>query len=156
MGSAGWSGLFCNQFSLSAAVPRPRTQGEGPMESSQVPLFVEDLNEAIRATINALGGMKAVGVELRPEKSAVDAGKWLADCLNPDKRDRLAPDQLAYIRRRGRIAGCHILASFEMQDAGYAPPVALEPEDERAALQREFVHAVKALEVIQQRIARAA
>lgn len=126
------------------------------MENPQVPLFVEDYNEAIRATINALGGMKAVGVELRPEKSAVDAGKWLADCLNPDKRDRLAPDQLAYIRRRARIAGCHILAAYEAQDAGYAPPVAMEPEDERAALQREFVHAVKALDSIQQRISRLA
>lgn len=126
------------------------------MENQQVPLFVEDLNEAIRATINALGGMKSVGVELRPEKSAVDAGKWLADCLNPDKRDRLAPDQLAWIRRKGRITGCHVLAAFESQDAGYAPPVALEPEDERAALQREFVQAVKALDVIQQRLNRAA
>lgn len=126
------------------------------MENQQVPLFVEDLNEAIRATINALGGMKSVGVELRPEKSAVDAGKWLADCLNPDKRDRLAPDQLAWIRRKGRIAGCHVLAAFESLDAGYAPPVALEPEDERAALQREFVQAVKALDTIQQRMARAA
>ncbi len=126
------------------------------MENPQVPLFVDDLNEAIRATINALGGMKAVGVELRPEKSAVDAGKWLADCLNPDKRDRLNPDQLAYIRRKARIAGCHILAAFEMQDAGYAPPVAIEPEDEKAALQRQFVEAVRQLEVLQGRLARVA
>lgn len=124
------------------------------MEGAQVPLFVEDLNEAIRATVNALGGMKAMGVELRPEKSAVDAGKWLADCLNPAKRDRLDPEQMAFLRRRARQAGCHILAAFEMQDAGYAPPVAIEPEDERAKLEREFIASVKALEVIQQRLAR--
>jgi hypothetical protein len=126
------------------------------MENTQVPLFVEDLNEALRATINALGGYKSVGVELRPEKSAVDAGKWLADCLNPDKRDRLTPDQLAYIRRRARIAGCHILAAFEMQDAGYAAPVAIAPEDEAAQLQREFINAVESLKVIQSRMARVA
>lgn len=126
------------------------------MEGAQVPMFVEDLNEAIRATVNALGGMKAMGVELRPEKSAVDAGKWLADCLNPAKRDRLDPEQIAFLRRRARQAGCHILAAFEMQDAGYAPPVAIEPEDERAKLEREFIASVKALEVIQQRLARVA
>ena len=84
------------------------------MENPQVPLFVEDLTEAIRATVNALGGYQKVGAELRPEKSVIDAGKWLADCLNPDKRDRLAPDQLAYIRRKARQAGVHILAAYEM------------------------------------------
>lgn len=124
------------------------------MELTQVPLFVEDLSEAIRATINALGGFKAVGVELKPEKSAVDAGKWLADCLNPDKRDELHPAQLALIRRKGRAAGCHILASFEMREAGYGRPVPLAPEDERAQLERDFINAVKALEVIQHRMVR--
>lgn len=126
------------------------------MENTQVPLFVEDLNEALRATIMALGGYKSVGVELRPEKSAIDAGKWLADCLNAEKRDRLTPDQLAYIRRRARQANVHILAAFEMQEAGYAPPVAVEPEDERAALIRQFNESVKALEVIQRRMAQVA
>ena len=123
-------------------------------DEAQIPMFVDDLNEAIRATVNALGGMKKVGVELRPEKSAVDAGKWLADCLNTSKRDRLDPDQLAYIRRKARAAGCHILAAFEAQDAGYAPPQPIAPEDEAAQLQREFIASVKALEAIQARLSR--
>lgn len=123
-------------------------------EEAQIPMFVEDLNEAIRATVNALGGMKAVGVELRPEKSALDAGKWLADCINPAKRDRLDPEQLAYIRRKARAAGCHILAAYEAQDAGYAPPQPIAPEDEAAQLQREFIASVKQLEAIQARLAR--
>ena len=117
-------------------------------------MFVDDMNEAIRATINALGGMKAVGVELKPERSAVDAGKWLADCLNSAKRDRLDPDQLAYIRRKARAGGCHILAAFEAQDAGYAPPQPIAPEDEAAQLQREFIASVKALDAIQTKLAR--
>lgn len=121
-----------------------------------IPMFVDDLNDALRATINALGGMKAIGVELKPEKTAVDAGRWLADCLNADKRDRLAPDQVAFIRRKARAAGVHILAAFEMQDAGYAPPVAIEPEDERAKLHRDFVNAVEKLSRIQAELARAA
>lgn len=123
------------------------------MDYMQVPLFVEDLSEAIRATVNALGGFKTVGVELRPEKSAVDAGKWLADCLNPDKRDKLDPEQLAYIRRRGRLAGCHILASYEMREAGYSHPSPVAPEDEAAELQRKFIESVKTLECLQRRMA---
>lgn len=125
------------------------------MTEPQIPLFVEDYNEAIRATVQALGGFKRIGSELKPDLGVEAAGRWLSDCCNPDKREKLAPSELAYIRRRARVAGVHVLASFEAQEAGYAPPVPIEPEDERAALQRDFVHAVKALEVIQQRIARA-
>lgn len=116
-------------------------------------MFVEDLNDAIRATINALGGMKSVGVAMRPEKSAVDAGKWLADCLNPAKRDRLDPDQLAFIRRLGRESGCHVLASYEMREAGYSRPQPIAPEDEAAELQRKFIESVKALESLQRQMA---
>jgi len=115
---------------------------------AHIPMFVDDLNDALRATINALGGMKMVGAELKPELSAIDAGKWLADCVNPEKRTRLAPDQLAYVRRKARAAGIHILAAFEMRDAGYQPPVPVEPEDERAALQREFIEMGKRMEAL--------
>jgi hypothetical protein len=124
------------------------------MEIDQIPLFVEDLNEALRAAINALGGMKAVGAALKPEKSPVDAGKWLADCLNAEKRDRLDPHQLAYIRRTARAKGVHVLAAFEARDAGYAPPQPLSLEDEDAQLKREFITAVGVLAGIQQQIAR--
>lgn len=111
--------------------------------NDQVPLFVEDYNEAIRATVQALGGFKRIGHELKPDLTVEAAGRWLADCCNPDKREKLSPTELAYIRRRARQEGIHLLAAFEAQDAGYAPPQPVEPEDERAALQREFVRASK-------------
>ena len=41
-----------------------------------------------------------------------------------------------------------------LRDAGYADPMPIAPEDEAAQLQREFITAVKALEGIQQRLAR--
>lgn len=122
------------------------------MDNDQIPLFVEDLNEAIRAAVNALGGPKVVGSVLKPERSPVDAGKWLSDCLNTEKRDRLDPHQLAYIRRAARAKGVHVLAAFEAQDAGYAPPQPINPEDEDAQLRREFIAAVSALEELQQRM----
>jgi hypothetical protein len=106
--------------------------------SEQLPMFVEDLNDAIRDTVKALGGFQKVGYDMQPEKGVEGAGRWLSDCCNPDRREKLSPEQLAYIRKRARQQGVHILAAFEARDAGYAPPKPIEPEDERAALLREF------------------
>lgn len=106
--------------------------------TEQIPMFVEDLNDAIRDTIKALGGYKQVGYEMRPELGVEAAGRWLSDCCNPDRRDKLSPEQVAFLRRRARQHGVHILATFEAKDAGYAPPKPIEPEDERAELLRTF------------------
>lgn len=122
------------------------------MQEQQLPLFVEDITEAIRATVTALGGYKRIGAEMRPELPADQAGRWLADCLNHDRRDKLCPDQVGWIRRRARKAGVHVLATFEARDAGYAEPQPIEPEDERAKLQREFVMAMKGMEQLARRL----
>lgn len=120
--------------------------------AEQIPLFVESLDDAIRATVQALGGYKRVGADMKPELAADAAGRWLSDCTNPERRERLTPHELAYIRRRARQAGIHILAAFEARDAGYAEPVPVEPEDERAALQRAFVESTKHLEQMLRRL----
>jgi hypothetical protein len=111
--------------------------------NDQIPLFVEDYNEAIRATVQALGGFKRVGAEMKPDLAADAAGRWLADCCNGDKREKLSPSELAYIRRRARLEGCHVLACFEAREAGYGEPQPITAEDEAAQLQREFVQASK-------------
>jgi hypothetical protein len=111
--------------------------------TDQIPLFVEDYAEAIRATVQALGGFKRVGADMKPDLAADAAGRWLADCCNSEKREKLSPSELAYIRRRARLEGCHILACFEAREAGYADPQPITAEDEAAQLQREFVQASK-------------
>lgn len=123
--------------------------------TDQIPLFVEDYNEAIRATVQALGGFKRVGADMKPDLAADAAGRWLADCCNPDKRDNLKPTELAYLRRRARLEGVHVLASFELREAGYAPPQPITAEDEAAQLQREFVTASKAMQSLFNRMERA-
>ena len=105
----------------------------------QPPLFVEDLYDAMHATVLALGGFKRVGVELRPDLSADQAGRWLADCCNPQNDHELRPRQLAQLRRMARDAGVHTLMHFEAHDAGYAEPTAIDPEDERAELERQVL-----------------
>lgn len=120
----------------------------------QPALFHESYEDALRDTALALGGNKAVGSALWPAMPADDAGKKLADCLNRDKREKLSLGELALIRRMARKGGVHILASYEMRDAGYADPLPIAPEDEAAQLQREYIAAVKAMTALQARIDR--
>jgi hypothetical protein len=120
--------------------------------TEQLPMFPQDLYEAIRDTVRALGGPKRVGHELQPDLDPEAAGRWLSDCCNPDRREKLSPTQLAYIRRRARQAGVHILAEFEARDAGYAPPTPIEPESERAALMREFNRQMEAFVALSRRL----
>lgn len=115
-------------------------------------MHIETLNDAISAAVDALGGPKKVGSILWPDLDAAAAGNRLRDCLNTSRRERLTPDQLALIRRMARDAGCHLLVSFEMKAAGYARPVPIAPDDEKAELMRRYIEAVRAQQELTQRL----
>lgn len=117
-------------------------------------LFYESPEDAMRDVIHALGGNKAVGAMLRPELSADEAGKWVSDCLNPDRAQAFRPGHVLLLLRKGREIGCHAAANHFMREAGYADPVPVEPEDERARLERQFIEAAKGLSGIADRLAR--
>lgn len=118
----------------------------------QIPMFYDSYEDAIRDAVMALGGFKKVGALLWPAMPADDAGRKLSACLNVEKREKLDLGELALLRRAARMAGVHTLAAYECRDAGYADPQPVSPEDEATQLQREFITAVKALEVIQHRM----
>lgn len=126
------------------------------METPQIPLFYDTYEDAIRDTVTALGGNKKVGNLLWPAMPVDEAGRKLSHCLNADKREKLDLGELQLIRREARKAGVHVLAHYEARDAGYTEPQPLNPEDEAAQLQREFIASVKALEHLQARMARVA
>lgn len=115
-------------------------------------LFHESLGDALRECIAVCGGMKAVGVKLWPEKDADHAGRTLADCLNDAKRDKLSPEQVLLILRMARAHGCHAGMAFIARDLGYSDPQPIEPEDERAALQRQFIESTALLVKMAERI----
>lgn len=117
-------------------------------------LFHETLLDALREVVHVLGGTKAVGAKMRPEKGADTAGKWVSDCLNADRAERFDPEQVLYLLRAGRAAGRHAAANYLMREAGYADPTPVEPEDERARAQRDFEAAVKTLGTVTDRLAR--
>lgn len=122
---------------------------------SQQSLFHEDIWQALRDCVSALGGSKEVGVKLRPELDAQTAGRWLLDCLNPERKEKLCIEQMLLILRESRKAHCHAGLTFINRDCGYGDPMPIEPEDERALLQREFVAMGKAMTGLFKRMERA-
>jgi hypothetical protein len=117
--------------------------------------FHESINDALQAAVMALGGYKKVGPMLRPEleKNVDQAAGWLRDCLNPARREKLAPEQVLYILRAARQAGYHAAMSFLAFDTGYrATPV--DPDDQERQLQERFIDAVEGLTSIQAQLQR--
>lgn len=124
--------------------------------TQQPELFYESPEEALAQVVMCLGGFKAAGARLRPDLCADQAGNWLRDTLNPHKRDKLSPGQILLLLSEGRRAGCHSAMAYLCREAGYADPQPLEPQDERAALERAFVEAVAAQKAILARMERLA
>lgn len=101
----------------------------------------ESLRDALIEVIKAAGKSKAVGLLMRPELSAEDAGNWLRNCLDADRREKLSLDQFMFLLKLGRQHNCHAAMEFLGDDIGYAVN-AIEPEDERTIVMREFNVAV--------------
>lgn len=111
----------------------------------QIPLLMEDVYDALRAAIKCLGGAKVVGARLWPEKTISDAHSYLNDCLNKDRPAKLNPEQVLVLLKWAKEAGCHEAMNYIAGEAGYANPVPVDPEDQLAKLQREYVAAVQLL-----------
>lgn len=117
--------------------------------------FFEDFTEALREAVRALGGNKKVGPQLWPELPLEQASNRLRDCLNPERREKLSPDQVLLLLRLARTAGFHGAMAFIAYEAGYERPRTVEPEDREAELQRKFIDAVDNLAKIQAQLGRA-
>jgi hypothetical protein len=105
---------------------------------NQPSLFHEDALDALRADVQALGGYKKVAHALRPELAIDKAGEWLADCLNRTRAHKLDVEQVQWIVREARKIGSFCYITWSLRDAGFEDPKPIEPEDERAALMRQF------------------
>lgn len=100
----------------------------------QPPLFVESVYDALRACVQALGGPKQVAAGLWPAKPIEDARRLLLDCLNPERHEKLDPEQVLLLLRMAREANFHVAMSFIAQECGYRAPEPLDPQDEQAKL----------------------
>lgn len=117
----------------------------------QNPLFSDDIYDAVRDAVQALGGSKRVGALLWPAKPVQDAGKYLDRCLDSERAEKLSLDEFELIVRRSAERQCHTVASHLGRVAGYEFR-AVSVEDKRDALQREFIQASKAMERVAQQL----
>ena len=63
--------------------------------------------EAIRISVDALGGLKEVGAALHPDEDPTIAGRWLTHCLTESRREKLSLSQFVWIFRRAANQGDH-------------------------------------------------
>ena len=120
----------------------------------QSTLFHEDIYEALRADVQAIGGSKAVGNMFWPEKPVDKAGENLNNCLNTTRNEKLDAEQVMLIIREAKKVTSFCTVTFQNQNTGFAPPQPIEPEDEAAQLQREFINAKNDLGVMLKKMER--
>lgn len=124
-------------------------------KSEQPRLFYEDVSDVLRAIVQALGGAKKVGPLLRGKDLTIEAsGRWVLDCLNAERRERFAPEHVVCLLAEARRIDFHAGMHFLCQEAGYEQAKPIEPEDERAKAQREFVEAVQMMSRVAERMER--
>lgn len=63
--------------------------------------------EALRASVDALGGLQEVGHVFKADIDPALAGQWLAHCLTAVKRDKLSLSQVVHIFRGAHAIGDH-------------------------------------------------
>lgn len=106
----------------------------------------DDVYDALRATIKALGDCAAVGKRLRPELPPEKAEGWLADATNRNRAQKLSPEQVLLIARWGREAGCHTLMDFITADTGYEKTKPKVYAEQLALLQAQALEAQRKAE----------
>jgi hypothetical protein len=113
----------------------------------------ESITDALIECVKVCGGSKVVGVALWPAKGVEGAQRQLLACLNPDRNEKLGPEEVMLILRLARERGFHGGMQYIAAALNYAAPIAIEPEDEKAALQREFIESTRKLAKLAETIA---
>lgn len=114
------------------------------MGSEQLQLIHESVRDAVRSAIAALGGPKRVAVQLRPSWEPDRAQKWLSNALDDGRPEKLVIEDFIWILKEAKRVGFHNAMRYFAAECEYnCTPV--EPEDELARLQRDYINAVQAL-----------
>ena len=117
----------------------------------------EDALDMLADLVRQLGGPKKVGPALRGASVPLEtAAQWVRDCLNRDRRERFDPEQFLHILRLAREADIHSGKWWLDAELGYELGKPLNPRDQIAQLQREFIESVHSLRDQADRIERLA
>lgn len=112
----------------------------------------ETFSEALIECVKALGGSKKVGASMKPSRPIEESARWVRDCLNPERRERFDPDEVIWLLREARRAGCHTGMHYLADVTGYSHPSPVEPADEAAELQRAFIESVRLQQQLVERL----
>lgn len=111
-------------------------------------------HEALKSSVSGLRGLKSVATRLRPEMVPDSARDWLDHCLDPERREKLSLEQIAWIFAQAKAAGSH--AGFEMfaRLCGYHVVAVVDPREEfRAMVHRAEQNLREATELSQKALA---
>lgn len=114
--------------------------------------FFESAEDALKAAVQALGGMKAVGPTIWPDKAPDAAARLLNDCLNPARSEKLETSQVMFILVAAGQEGFHTAFQWIAQECGYSikPLVREEQVDQiKHAIQKMATDLPKMMEMLQ-------
>jgi hypothetical protein len=120
----------------------------------QAALFHDSIYDAVGAVVSALGGKKKMATQLWPHLKPETAYTRLAHCLSDEFPEKLSPEELLFLARAGREAGCHSIMAYLAGECGYAPPEPVDPVSEADALRREIRDGLAALNRMYERLER--
>lgn len=107
----------------------------------QSTLFHDDIYDAMRTDVMAIGGWKEVSSRLWPlKKDPTSGAEYLKCCLRGDRNEKLDLEQIAAIKKWAREVESYATISFEAQEIGFDFRI-IEPEEESEKLQRMFINA---------------
>lgn len=90
--------------------------------AEQVPLWFDNIEEAVKHAVLVLGGPKKVAKLLWPalaDSNPETAYTRLMHCLNPEKKDKLDLSEFLLIARKARDVGEHSVAKYFGRAVGY-------------------------------------
>lgn len=119
---------------------------------TQIPLYFNDVDDAMRHVVAVLGGPKKVGPMLRGQELSVDAAaRWISDCLNADRQAQFHPNHILALLRAAHEIGDHTGFNYLASECGYSA-VPVVPEDEAAELKRQFIESADRMARMAERI----
>lgn len=96
--------------------------------------FFDSPEDALKAIIQQLGGIKKVGPRLFPDKTVDAAARYLLDCVNAERSEKLSLSQIMMLLRLAHEAGYHTAYSWMSGEIGYdIKPITKAEEADRLA-----------------------
>lgn len=109
-----------------------------------MPLFLEDVFDALRAAVQAAGGAKIVAGKLWPHKPIDQAKRELLDALNRDNVRKLCVEEMMAVLRMAKDAGYHSAKHWIDEALGYQPTLPADPKIERDRLAERMAQMTEA------------